>query len=102
MPGAAWLQYIVSRGTKSWAETEERSVRRPDTLDLLSSLPSAVPTMRLLQDSSRLPFCFFLVALPILVVLDIFPLQVLPDIVRPDSSCNSFLVSCQTNPLLVG
>src|SRR6218665_86608 len=46
----------------------------------------------------------FLVALPVLVVLDIFLLQVLPDIVRPDSSCKSFLVSCQavTNPLLVG
>src|SRR6218665_2074942 len=27
---------------------------------LLSSLPSAVPTMRLSQDSSRLPFCLFL------------------------------------------
>ena len=26
---------------------------------LLSSLPSAVPTMRLSQDSSRLPFCLF-------------------------------------------
>src|SRR6218665_898995 len=26
---------------------------------LLSSLPSAVPTMRLSQDTSRLPFCLF-------------------------------------------
>src|SRR6218665_558458 len=71
----------------------------------LSSLPSAVPTMRLSQDSSILPSClFFLVALPVLVVFGYFPLQVLPDIVRPDSSCKSFLVSCQavTNALLVG
>ena len=30
-----------------------------DSLILLSSLPSAVPTMRLSQDSSRLPFCLF-------------------------------------------
>src|SRR6218665_28302 len=37
-------------------------------------------------------------------ILDIFLLQVLTDIIRPDSSCKSFLVSCQavTNPLLVG
>src|SRR6218665_1007068 len=50
--------------------------------------------MRLSQDSSRLPF-FVLVALPVLVVIGFFLLQVLPDIVRPDSSCKSFLVSCQ-------
>src|SRR6218665_2493533 len=69
---------------------------------LPSSFPSAIPTMRLSQDSSRLHF--FLIALPVLVVFGYFPLQVLPDIVRPDSSCKSFLVSCQavTNPLLVG
>src|SRR6218665_910409 len=39
---------------------------------LLSSLPSAVPTMRLSQDFSRLPFCLFLVALPVLVVFGYF------------------------------
>ena len=39
---------------------------------VLSSLPSAVPTMRLSQDSSRLPFCLFFVALPVLVVLGYF------------------------------
>src|SRR6218665_1737233 len=50
--------------------------------------------MRLSQDSSRLPF-FVLVALPVLVVIGFFLLQVLPEIVRPDSSCKSFLVSCQ-------
>src|SRR6218665_3379301 len=41
-------------------------------LSLLSSLPSAVPTMRLSQNSSRLPFCLFLVALPVLVVFGYF------------------------------
>jgi len=51
--------------------------------------------------SSKFIF-LFLVALPVLVVFDKFILQVLPDIVRSDSSCKSVLVFCQvTSPLLV-
>jgi len=54
---------------------------------------------RLLQTSF-----LFLVALPVLVIFDSFLLQVLPDIVHPDSSCKSFLVSIQAVacPPLVG
>ena len=55
------------------------------------------------QDYSRLLF-LFLVALKVLVVFNNFLLHFLPYIVQSDSSCKSFLVSCQsvTSPLLVG
>src|SRR6218665_3543317 len=62
--------------------------------------------MRLSQDSSRLPFCLFFGRFTSPGSFWIFfPFRSSgPGIVRPDSSCKSFLVSCQavTNPLLVG
>src|SRR6218665_536817 len=99
----AALRLHIAETSFGASEASMSSLNLNDVLLLLSSLPSAVPTMRLSQDSSRLPFCLFLVALPVLVVFGYLSSSG-TDIVRPDSSCKSFLVSCQavTNPLLVG
>src|SRR6218665_3996129 len=57
---------------------------------LLFSPPSAMPTMRLSQDFSRL-LLLFLVNSPILVVYDFFLLQVLSNIVHPNFVLYEFL-----------
>ena|SRR6218665_1019898 len=57
---------------------------------LFFSPPSAIPTMRLSQDFSRL-LLLFLVNSPILVVYDFFLLQVLSNIVHPNFVLYEFL-----------